>query len=81
MGDPHITTLDVLTYTLNVVGVYTLLGTEDNTLTIHAYVEQSKDTFGNTISASEFKGFAFKTSNSPVVQINMNRASTGKSRQ
>ena len=54
IGDPHIITLDGLKYTFNGKGEFTLIETEDNTITVQGRMEQIEDSEGNLAPGTVF---------------------------
>jgi len=69
-GDPHVTTLDGLTYTFNGLGEFVLMRVPDQSIEIQA--RTGRAVFGETgdlTNATIYTGFAFKT-NTGWFQVN-----------
>jgi len=76
-GDPHIRTLDGLSYTFNGLGEYVLLETTDGNFTMQGRTEKALNENGTEIAATIFSGFAAKDATSDPVNILANAARDG----
>ncbi|KAK2146250.1 hypothetical protein LSH36_622g00023 [Paralvinella palmiformis] len=79
IGDPHIRTLDGLSYTFNGLGEYILLKTRQDEFTLEGRTIQAFDSYGQAIEATSYTAFAAKETHSDLVQIQVNSARNGKS--
>ena len=76
-GDPHIHTLDNLTYTFNGLGEYTLIEISDGNFTLQGRTVKALDKDGAQMNATVFSAFAAKDSDSDRVHIEMNSTRNG----
>nr|XP_022333526.1 mucin-like protein [Crassostrea virginica] len=81
-GDPHITTLDGLTYTFNGLGEYvmlTMIEPTSNTtlLDIQTRTAQAINANGTLINATVFQAFAVQEKNGGQAMVEINLAKTG----
>ena len=82
-GDPHITTLDGLTYTFNGLGEYvmlTMIEPTSNTtlLDIQTRTAQAINANGTLINATVFQAFAVQEKNGGQAMVEINLAKTGR---
>ena len=78
-GDPHIRTLDGLTYTMNGLGEYVLIVTTTGEFTLQGRTTRALDSNGNEILGTIFCAFAASDANSDVVHVEMNEKRDGDS--
>ncbi|XP_062600104.1 mucin-like protein [Saccostrea cucullata] len=81
-GDPHVRTLDGLTYTFNGLGEYVMLtmvepGTNLTLLEIQTRTAQAVNANGTKINATVFHAFVVREKNGGVVQVEVNLDGTG----
>eukprot|EP00105_Crassostrea_gigas_P019957 XP_011438603.2 PREDICTED: sushi domain-containing protein 2-like [Crassostrea gigas] len=81
-GDPHIRTLDGLTYTFNGLGEYVMLtmtqpGSNETLLEIQTRTTQAINANGTAINATVFQAFAVKEKNGGIAQVEVNLAKSG----
>ncbi|KAK6971066.1 latent-transforming growth factor beta-binding protein 4, partial [Biomphalaria glabrata] len=76
VGDPHITTLDGLTYTMNGWGEYILLYIPQENCMIQGRTERAEGANGSLTNATVFSAFAAKESNYSSFQVELSRSKT-----
>ena len=70
-GDPHLVTLDGYKYTFNGKGEYTLLQTDDDSLTIQGRMEEAPTIRGGSTTATTFTAIVAKQPDSDAVQFQL----------
>ena len=70
-GDPHLVTLDGYKYTFNGKGEYTLLQTDDDSLTIQGRMEEAPTIRGGSAPATTFTAIVAKQPDSDAVQFQL----------
>ncbi|XP_059143753.1 uncharacterized protein LOC131931074 [Physella acuta] len=76
LGDPHITTLDSVTYAMNGLGIFTMIETLDKQFNLQAKTSQAESSSGTLTNATSFTGFAAKESNDTHFQIELSASNT-----
>ncbi|XP_059143588.1 uncharacterized protein LOC131930938 [Physella acuta] len=76
LGDPHITTLDGVTYAMNGLGIFTMIKTMDNQFTLQAKTSQAESSSGTLTNATVFTGFAGQESKDTHFQIELAASNT-----
>ena len=77
-GDPHIRTLDGLSYTFNGLGEYVLLETADGNFTLQGRTARALSDNGTETRGTIFSGFAAQDAASDIVHVQMNNNRDGK---
>ncbi|KAH9523896.1 hypothetical protein Btru_047344, partial [Bulinus truncatus] len=76
LGDPHFTTLDGLTYTMNGWGEYIMLENPSENFTLQTRTGQAEAANGTLINATVFIGFAARESNESKFQVELSSSKT-----
>ncbi|XP_059143723.1 mucin-like protein [Physella acuta] len=76
LGDPHIMTLDGVTYAMNGLGIFTMIKTMDKQFTLQAKTSQVESSSGTLTNATVFTGFAAQESNDTHFQIELAASNT-----
>ncbi|KAH9524469.1 hypothetical protein Btru_054660 [Bulinus truncatus] len=75
-GDPHITTLDGVTFTMNGWGEYILLSIPKDNFTLQARTDRAENSNGSVTNATVFVAFAVKDSNESSFQVELSTSKT-----
>ncbi|KAI8767258.1 mucin protein, partial [Biomphalaria glabrata] len=76
LGDPHITTLDSVTYTMNGWGEYVMLEVPSEKFILQARTGRAETQKGTLTNATVFIGFAAKDSNISSFQVELSPSKT-----
>uniref|UniRef100_A0ABM0MQX4 Mucin-4-like n=1 Tax=Saccoglossus kowalevskii TaxID=10224 RepID=A0ABM0MQX4_SACKO len=80
-GDPHLKTLDGVSYSFNGQGEYTLLEIEGNRFELQARTERARFNNGSETFATVFTGFAAQQNDSSKVEIRLSKLDSTEANQ